>query len=140
MKSIPICFHYHYKGFKVKRATNVKSWLTKAATSEKSKISKLDYYFISDQELLEMNRTVLKHDYYTDIITFPYSYDPIIGEIYISVDRVKENAVLFDVTQNHELLRVMVHGLLHLCGYDDQNKKAKKLMTEKEDFYLGRRL
>lgn len=87
-----------------------------------------------------MNRTVLKHDYYTDIITFPYSYDPIIGEIYISVDRVKENAVLFDVTQNHELLRVMVHGLLHLCGYDDQNKKAKKLMTEKEDFYLGRRL
>ena len=64
-------------------------------------------------------------------------HDPIIGEIYISVDRVKENAVLFDVTQNHELLRVMVHGLLHLCGYDDQNKKAKKLMTEKEDFILA---
>jgi rRNA maturation RNase YbeY len=98
----------------------------------------LSYIFCSDIYLLELNKKYLKHNFYTDILTFLISEkdQPIESEIYISVDRVKENAEFFNVPYQNELLRVMIHGALHLCGYDDQTEKAKKQMQQKEDFYI----
>lgn len=83
-----------------------------------------------------MNRQSLNHDYFTDILTFAYAYNPIEGEMYISIDRIKDHAIQFKVSASTELYRVMVHGLLHLCGYDDLNKSKKAIMSSLEDKYL----
>lgn len=131
-----IQFHYAYQGFKVKSSTDIKSWLSRVARAEKKKIERLEYIFTGDDELKEINKQSLDHDYYTDILTFPYSYTPIEGEIYISMDRIKDHAVKYKVPFDQELHRVMVHGLLHLCGYDDQSRSAKLHMTRLEDQYL----
>jgi len=97
-------------------------------------LNDLNYIFTSDPYLLELNKRFLNHDYYTDILTFDYSVDgEISGEIFISVDRVKENAKSFEVGFDHELLRVMVHGLLHLCGYTDADDIQQQLMRNTED-------
>jgi len=87
--------------------------------------------------LLNINKLYLDHDYYTDVISFPMSKDPIEGDIFISIDRVKENAQNLKVSFSEELHRVMVHGLLHFLGYDDKTKEAQKKMTEMEDECLG---
>lgn len=98
----------------------------------------INYIFCSDDYLLEINRTALNHDYYTDIITFPLHEKemPIEAEIYISIDRVKENAIGFNIPFNKELARVIAHGTLHLCGYKDKTKKEVEQMREKEGFYI----
>lgn len=131
-----IRFHYRYRAMRVRKAGRVRSWLLEVAKSENKTIASIDYVFVGDPALLQINRQSLQHDYFTDIITFPYQSRPIQGEIYISVDRVREHALKYGVSFDHELHRVMVHGLLHLCGYDDRSKKKKQRMTEKEDFYL----
>lgn len=131
-----IRFHYRYLGMRVRNAGGVRSWLMEVAKREDKKITAIDYIFVDDPDLLEINRQSLQHDYFTDILTFTYQSSPIQGEIYISVDRVREHAQEYGVSFDHELHRVMVHGLLHLCGYDDASKKKKQRMTEKEDFYL----
>jgi rRNA maturation RNase YbeY len=131
-----IQFHYAYPGFKVSSATDIKSWLTRIARSEKKKIDRLEYIFTSDEELKAINIRSLDHDYYTDILTFPYSYIPIEGEIYISIDRIKDHAAKYKVRFDQELHRVMAHGLLHLCGYNDQTQVDKLGMTRLEDKYL----
>ncbi len=131
-----IRFHYRYLDMRVRNAGRVRSWLMEVAKREDKKIASIDYIFVDDPALLEINRQSLQHDYFTDIITFPYQSSPIQGEIYISVDRVRDHAMKYKVNFNHELHRVMVHGLLHLCGYDDASKKKKQRMTEREDFYL----
>lgn len=102
-------------------------------------LERLDYVFCTDSYLLELNRTHLNHDTYTDIITFPLSApnDPVISDIYISIDRVKENAATLNNPFAKELYRVIFHGALHLCGFKDKTKKEKQLMREKEEFYLG---
>lgn len=107
---------------------------------EKKKLSGLNYIFCSDKRLLEINRQFLQHDYYTDIITFELSpaETPVEGEIYISIDRVKDNAQQHDSTVTRELHRVIFHGVLHLCGYKDKTPAQEKLMREKEDYYLKR--
>ncbi len=132
-----IRFHYRYPAFRISASSNVKAWLKKAAKTEKKKIQNIDYVFVTDNELLVINGQSLAHDYYTDVLTFPYSYDPIVGEIYISIDRIKDHAVQFGVSLDQELKRVMIHSLLHLCGYDDTSKRKKKVMTDKEDHYLA---
>jgi probable rRNA maturation factor len=106
---------------------------------ENTALERLDYIFCSDAYLLELNKAYLKHDTYTDIITFPLSIPPapVISDIYISVDRVKENASALRTTFNQELHRVIFHGALHLCGYIDKSKSDQKLMREKEDSYLN---
>jgi rRNA maturation RNase YbeY len=94
---------------------------------------------MSDDDLLEINRQYLQHDFYTDIITFDMSEHkrgPVTSDIYISVDRVEENAVEWNSSRINELRRVMIHGCLHLCGYKDKLKADKAKMREKEDFYL----
>ncbi len=106
---------------------------------EKKPLAELNYIFCSDQRLLEINRQFLQHDFYTDIITFPLSDpgQPISGEIYISVDRVRDNAAAFGSSIKRELLRVIFHGALHLCGHKDKSPADEKLMRKMEDHYLA---
>ncbi|MDZ4708062.1 MAG: rRNA maturation RNase YbeY [Saprospiraceae bacterium] len=132
-----IRFHYKYPAFRVRSAQKIKSWLQAAARKEKRSIKYLDYIFVTDEEILQLNRQSLDHDYYTDILTFPASYQPIIGEIYISIDRIKEQAVQYKIAPGQELRRIMVHGLLHLCEYDDRTVHLKQKMTKREDLHLA---
>ncbi len=99
----------------------------------------VSFIFCKDDYLHSLNQKYLQHDTYTDILTFTLSdeQEPVHSEIYISVERVDENSKAFGVENRIELLRVMVHGILHLCGYSDHTPKEKKLMREKEDFYLS---
>lgn len=106
--------------------------------NEKKSFCSLDYIFCDNEFLLQLNRFYLNHNYYTDVLTFNLTPNQqhINGEIYISVDMVKENAFRFQTLFEDELVRVIFHAALHLCGYDDQTKKEKKKMKELEDFYL----
>ncbi len=123
--------------FSLKEKLKHKAWLNEVAKQEGKKILELSYVFCSDDYLLEINKEYLNHDTLTDIVTFDNSEDPkkIEGDIFISIDRVKENGEKLG-TSATELERVMVHGLLHLLGYKDKKKEDKALMTEKEDFYI----
>lgn len=115
------------------------SWLANVCLSEQKNLAEVNLIFCSDEYLLEMNNQYLQHDYYTDIITFDYCEgDLIIGDLFISVDRVKDNAVLNKVEFSNELNRVVVHGVLHLCGFKDKSDDEEKLMRSKEDFYLDK--
>lgn len=114
-------------------------WLSNVAKEENKSISTLNYIFCSDDYLLDINIKYLGHDYYTDIITFPYKEgEELESDLYISLDRVKENAHDFMVTFDNELKRVMVHGLLHLMGYGDKSPDQSKIMREKEEHYIER--
>ena len=113
-------------------------WISDCIAAEGFAIGNVDYIFCSDEFLHEMNRKHLKHDSYTDIITFPYEEDPVTGEIFISIDRVTENAKTFKTSFDNELRRVMIHGVLHLCGYDDHKKSDIEEIREKEELYLSR--
>ena len=123
--------------FSLKEKLKHKAWLNEVAKQEGKKIQELSYVFCSDEYLLQINQEYLNHDTLTDIVTFDNSEDPkkIEGDIFISIDRVKENGEKLGTTET-ELERVMVHGLLHLLGYKDKKKEDKALMTEKEDFYI----
>lgn len=113
------------------------SWFTKVCGQERKELGDLNVIFCSDEYLLELNRTHLKHDYYTDIITFDYcDADVVSGDLFISVDRVKENATSLSISFMDELHRVCVHGLLHLCGYGDKSDEEEILMRAKEDEML----
>lgn len=117
--------------------TDFVQWLSNVVKNEKKTIAALNYIFCSDDYLLEINIKYLGHDYYTDIITFPYKEgDELESDMYISLDRVRENAHDFKVTFDNELKRVMVHGLLHLMGYGDKSPDEIRLMREKEDYYI----
>jgi rRNA maturation RNase YbeY len=120
--------------FDLTQADEISLWLQNVAKSENFEIADLNYVFVSDEELYEMNVKYLNHNTLTDIITFNYVENEIVsGDIFISVDRVKENAVDFNVSFENELLRVMVHGLLHLMNYNDKTDEEQDLMTLKED-------
>ena len=105
---------------------------------EKVRLETLNYIFCTDKELLEINRQYLQHDYYTDIITFELSAkgEPVVGDIFISIERVKENALNRGEPIYKELLRVIFHGVLHLCGHKDKKAEQKKMMRQLEDTYL----
>jgi len=105
---------------------------------EKKEEGELSFVFCSDDYLLKMNKDYLQHDYFTDVITFDYTENNIIsGDIFISIDRIKENAKRFNVTFEEELQRVMIHGILHLIGYNDKTEEEQSEMTEKENKYLN---
>lgn len=108
-------------------------WLSKVCEIEKKELGEVSLIFCSDEYLLEMNRTHLDHDYYTDIITFDYYEEEITGDLFISVDRVKENATDLSGDFKDELHRVVVHGVLHLLGYGDKSEDEEKLMRKKEN-------
>jgi probable rRNA maturation factor len=117
----------------------IKSLLESLFKTEGKKLKKITYVFCSDEYLLTLNQNYLNHKTLTDVITFPLSEitKPLVGEIYISIERVKENAKLFHTQYQNELLRVMIHGALHLCGYSDKKKFEVKTMRQKENFYLN---
>ena len=116
----------------------LKAFLNELFANESKKISRLDYIFCSDSFLLDINRRFLNHDFYTDIITFDLSdtKNEIVAEIYISLDRVKENARKLETKYRNEILRVVFHGALHLCDYKDKSQKQIKEIRQKEDFYI----
>lgn len=114
------------------------TWLENVGKAELKNISSLTYIFCSDEYILDINIKYLGHDYYTDIITFPYREgDDIESDLYISLERVKENAEDFEVAFDEELKRVMVHGLLHLIGYSDKSEDDIHVMREKENYYIA---
>ena len=128
-----IGFHYE-TDFQLKDETKFTEWLDTLVASEQGGISHLDYIFCTDEYLLDKNQQYLKHDTYTDIITFDYSEGKCIaGDVFISIDRVKENSDKYNVRFDEELLRVMAHGALHLLGYTDKSEGERILMREKED-------
>lgn len=139
MASPTIYFHKEQITFSIPTPRLLKKWLTDSAKNEGFIVEELNYIFCSDSYLLEINKEYLQHNYFTDIITFDNSEDPsaIQGDIFISVDRVKENAAGFGEPFEKELKRVMIHGLLHLMGYKDKTPKEKALMRRKEEDYLS---
>ena len=134
-----ISFHWLETGLKPAEEYPTKAWLLDVIEAEGFKAVEITYVICSDEYLLQLNRQFLAHDDYTDILTFPLgmSEDTLAGEIYISSERVVENASLFQTEPSSELLRVMVHGLLHLAGYDDHTQQQKAAMRAKEDYYLN---
>lgn len=141
MKNPPIYFFSEDCDFLLKEKIKIRAWLQQVIANEDYKLSSLNFIFCSDHYLLQINQDYLKHDTYTDIITFDNSETEksIIGDIFISVDRVRENAERFKVTERDELHRIMAHGTLHLLGYGDKTPPEKKLMTQKEDAALAAR-
>ena len=127
--------------YKLKNKALVRQWIKDAITTEGFKLKELTYVFCSDAYLLPMNQQYLDHDTYTDIITFDNSEveGDIVGDIFISVERVRENAVKFKISETDELHRVIIHGALHLLGYTDKTIVTKQKMTQKEDEYLAKR-
>lgn len=115
-----------------------KSWLKSIAVAEGYKLGDINYIFCDDEYLLGINQQYLQHDTYTDIITFDYVEGRYLsGDIYISIDRVRENAHIFNVSFGEELLRVLSHGLLHLCGYKDKSDDEAALMRKKEAWAMS---
>lgn len=123
----------------LKERTKLKGFIISIFLKEGKKMNYINYIFCSDEYLLSINREFLKHDYYTDIITFNLSgiQDPINGEVYISIDRIRENAKNLQVSIKSEFHRVVFHGALHLCGYKDKKRADKQLMRKQEDKYLN---
>lgn len=125
--------------FSFKNRKALKDAVEQIFVNEKTILATLNYIFCTDKRILEINQQYLKHDYYTDIITFGLSEkkEPVIGEIYISVDRLRDNAIKLSIPLTKELYRVVFHGALHLCGFNDKKKEQKLKMRQKEDFYIG---
>lgn len=124
--------------FKLKNKKALRVWIEETIAAENHILKEVNYIFCSDAYLLKINQDYLQHDTYTDIITFDNSETEkeIVSDIFISIERVSENASTYNISVLQELKRVMIHGALHLSGYKDKFAKDKKLMTEKENFYL----
>lgn len=140
MAENPISFHSDGINFKLENPADVSLWITNSIQEEKFSIGELSFIFTTDENLIEINQQYLDHDTFTDVITFDYCEGDIIsGEIYISIERIRENAVQFSQGEFEELHRVMIHGVLHLCRYGDKGADQKSQMTRKEDYYLSLR-
>lgn len=131
-------FSYHDVAFRLQDPLYIKSALAAVLAAEAVAFSRIGYIFCTDNYLLKLNQEFLSHDTYTDILTFTLSLPskPVVSEIYISIERVQENADALGVSFREELYRVMIHGILHLCGYTDATPEKKAEMREREDFYL----
>jgi len=140
MSKIAVNFFTEDLNYTLKQKTRIRSWLLDTITAEGYALEELNFILCSDDYLLKINQQYLDHDTYTDVITFDNSETPktIVGDIFISMERIQENAKSFKSTVFDELCRVMVHGTLHLLGYKDKSETDKSLMTAREDHYLGR--
>lgn len=133
-----VYFFFEKKGFSLENRSVLKNFICSLFKKEKIALESINYIFCSDKKLLEINKTYLRHDFYTDIISFDLSPGPQkVAEIYISIDRVRENAKALGVSFKNELHRVIFHGALHICGYKDKNKKDRETMRAKENKYLS---
>ncbi|MEM9919249.1 MAG: rRNA maturation RNase YbeY [Bacteroidota bacterium] len=131
-----IHFHNESIEFQLADAEKVSSWLQAVAQAEQKEVGNLNFIFCSDEYLHQINVEYLQHDTFTDVISFPYATDIVEGDVFISIERIRENAELYKVAFEQELYRVMVHGTLHLIGFEDKSPEDKKRMTQKEDQYL----
>mgnify|MGYP000942163237 CR=1 FL=1 len=131
-----ILFEFDDVKFDLPNDIKLAGWLASLADQERKSMRALTFIFCSDERLRAINAQYPDHDNFTHVITFPYSEDAIHGDIFISADRVRDNAAIQSVSFEHELLRVMAHGVLHLAGYEDKTPEKKAIMSEKEDFYL----
>lgn len=132
-----IHFHTEDSSFHHPQKSQLIPWVKNSISKEGKKASEINIVFCSDSYLHDLNKTYLNHDTFTDIITFDYCEDDLVsGDIFISIDRVKENAKTLEIFYLEELNRVIIHGILHLLGYKDKSQEEKDLMREKEDFYL----
>ena len=123
----------------IRNRSLVKKCIEQIFRKEARQVHFINYIFCTDKKILKINRQFLNHNYFTDIITFDLSEENgIEADIYISIDRIKENSKIFKSSIKTELYRVIVHGALHLCGYNDKNKKEKLMMRQKEEFYLAK--
>ncbi|GHN00030.1 endoribonuclease YbeY [Cytophagales bacterium WSM2-2] len=135
---MPIRFFSEEIDFKVKNPRKISQWLSRSAKNERREIAEISFIFCSDGYLLNLNQEYLHHNTLTDIITFDYSAGKsLVGDIYISVDRVSENASSYQSGFDLELKRVMIHGVLHLCGYKDKKPSDVTVMRKKEGAYLS---
>jgi len=132
---------YNYEtNFELKNPVEIRNWISHSIGEEIFKEGDLNYIFCTDDYLLDINIKYLKHNTLTDIISFDYTMGKTIsGDVYISIDRVTENALNYKVKFEDELHRVMIHGVLHFCGFKDKSKSEKELMRNKEDYYLSLR-
>lgn len=138
MNMAKVQFYFNEVKFTLNNRTRLKAFIEQIFKKEKIALGAMNYVFVTDEFLLEMNRAQLRHDYYTDIITFCLSDkgQPISGEAYISIDRIKDNASILKTPFRTELHRVIFHGALHLCGYKDKKPSDTKKMREAEEKYL----
>ncbi|GGK73031.1 rRNA maturation RNase YbeY [Rufibacter glacialis] len=135
MQELPIEFFTEEVEFEVKNEEKVKTWLSEIISKYSFELESLNYIFCSDEYLHQMNVEYLEHDTLTDVITFDNSdvEGVIEGDVFISIDRIVDNAATFNISQEEELHRVMAHGLLHLLGFDDKTPEKKALMRSKEN-------
>ena len=132
-----ISFHVQDIEFKLKNSSKIKIWIRKIIELEKRTQGQINFVFTNDEEVLSKNIQFLKHNTYTDIITFDYCEDKTInGDIIISIDRVEENAKKLNENFDVEIRRVIIHGILHLCGYKDKSKVDAEIMRKKENWAL----
>jgi rRNA maturation RNase YbeY len=138
MAATPVHFFYQDVRFSFSKRTLLKNFIPQLFATEKQQLENINIIFCTDEALLAMNNDFLQHDYFTDIITFPLSAKrkPVSAELYISIDRVRDNAKQGSVSFREELHRVIFHGCLHLAGYNDKSSQQIKRMREREDHYL----
>ncbi|MDQ3289910.1 MAG: rRNA maturation RNase YbeY [Bacteroidota bacterium] len=141
MPDIPIEFISEEVDFTLQDVDKVKDWIVQVIADHQFTLENITYIFCSDEYLYNINKTYLDHDTFTDIITFDNAdeEDTVESDIFISIDRVKENASQLNISFNDELHRVMIHGVLHLIGFDDKDESSKALMRQKENDYLSLR-
>ncbi|CAA7195152.1 rRNA maturation RNase YbeY [Chryseobacterium potabilaquae] len=131
--------HFFYENLPQSVNTDYKKWLEDIILSEEKKLGEINYIFCDDEYLLKINQEYLQHDYYTDIITFDYVKGKTIsGEIFVSLQRISDNASTLSKEYEEELRRVLAHGILHLSGYKDKTEEEEQVMRSKEDFYLAK--
>jgi len=129
-----ITFHYENIAFQLSDTLLMQEWIKKVILQHHHQLVSLNFIFCDDSYLHKINVDYLNHDTLTDVITFPYREKPEVeGDIFISIERVKENAIHLGIAFMDELQRVVIHGVLHLCGFSDKNPEAKQIMTQKED-------
>ena len=130
--------HFFYENTSEIIEEKIKPWIEKIIITEEKRLGEINYIFCDDEYLLKINQNFLDHDYYTDIITFDQVRGKTIsGEIFVSLQRIKDNASLISKNYEEEKKRVIAHGILHLCGYKDKTEEQQKTMRAKEDFYLS---
>jgi len=131
--------NYYFEGgeAKINQILPKKSWILNCVKKENKSILKIDFIFCSDMYLKKLNKKHLAHNTLTDVITLDYSTNEyLLGDVFISIERVKENAQIYKMTLENEISRVMIHGVLHLIGYKDRSNEQKKIMRKKENKYL----
>jgi rRNA maturation RNase YbeY len=136
MPDTPFSFNFEDVAFDLPDEEALSAWLLTIPSTEGKPMVEVNFIFCSDEHLRGINIEYLDHDYYTDVITFPYADDSVHGDIFISSDRVRDNAATQGVAFENELYRVMAHGVLHLAGYGDKTPEEKVVMTAREDFFL----